>query len=613
MPTYLSCPLCVKNTLADVQELQTRIASVLGRILHCPICSASLQGLPSLHFHLATHIPIQGNEFQGTRASQEQILPLEKLEISDIRDSSNPSSNKTYEQNSPSTFVASGSSSKGEETCAQAKSIHFNCEFCGLVFSSEYFLTLHKDIMHSDANEFEVECKQCKCRFPNLEAYRDHVKEVHSDRRYICDHCPKSFKIKGGLLVHTRMFHDQNFPSTCQVCKKKFTSKARKELHERRYHDKTRTNLTQKSSTAQSPKLNKNLHQNSGEPQCCLETIVQEKGLQNSPNSFQTVQDSTSADTENSTIHLNDIQTRNNSPKLIKYTSRNLNNQNKSKKSPDSVRHSTSSCLSTFVPSSNYTVNNQLYDLAQKSDEWKKEAIKNSEKFQQGEQIFENQQYNHPTFTASSDISPPFQLAYSIPNYGDLKIEEVGSLFSLSPLVPSRSLNGQVFLQNFPHRGTLPELNNRNNEMIKYIQHCPNSPKLPNHFQTETKNIYSSLSSPPPLPNEITNSGKPMPQSTVSTNIPNSTTVKIPKDYTITLPPNVNMNISCLVNTINSPTNIINKMSNSLGNPPQVPLLPEAETYPNRKTKLSEASENKQEYSTKEDTIKPKVNIKKVL
>ncbi|RXG72668.1 hypothetical protein Avbf_07772 [Armadillidium vulgare] len=233
MQPYLSCPLCLKNTLGDVQELQKYIASSLSRSHYCPICSASLKGLSSLHFHLKTHFPLTLElSVNGLSGSPEHIPSLEKLEIRD--DSNSPSSKVEIPQNLRKENVERDC----EESERNLNSVQSNCEFCGLVFSSEYFLTLHKDIMHSDINQFEVECKQCKSRFKDLEAYRIHVKEIHSDRRYICNQCPKSFKIKGGLLVHTKMFHDQSSPSTCQVCKKNFTSKARKELHEKRYHDK---------------------------------------------------------------------------------------------------------------------------------------------------------------------------------------------------------------------------------------------------------------------------------------------------------------------------------------------------------------------------------------
>lgn len=125
--------------------------------------------------------------------------------------------------------------SKESSLPSQSPRDHQSCDKCGLVFSSEHFLQLHKDIIHRHSDCFEVSCKICAEKFKDLESYRNHVRENHTDRRYLCDDCTKTFKLKGSLMVHRRMYHSGS-PSICRTCNKRFPSQTRMEFHERRYH-----------------------------------------------------------------------------------------------------------------------------------------------------------------------------------------------------------------------------------------------------------------------------------------------------------------------------------------------------------------------------------------
>ncbi|XP_027230852.2 zinc finger protein 628-like [Penaeus vannamei] len=251
---YLACPVCERESLVNVSDLQQRVATALIRPLSCPICSASVSGLQAFHHHLAAHLPNQHNPYADATPptplhnvsgytpthSPDAIPNLEHLEISDGAGS--PRSPSVGVRKAPEerecTVERSASSKSLQELSPAPAQEHAssNCDLCGLVFSSEHFLRIHKDIIHTKSDFFDVSCKLCKEKFKDFEAYRQHVRESHSDRRYICDQCPKTFKMKGSLLVHTRMFHDPCSPGKCQVCSKTFTTKARKELHEKRYH-----------------------------------------------------------------------------------------------------------------------------------------------------------------------------------------------------------------------------------------------------------------------------------------------------------------------------------------------------------------------------------------
>ncbi|KAK3853752.1 hypothetical protein Pcinc_039723 [Petrolisthes cinctipes] len=249
---YLACPVCERESLSNVRDLQLRVATALTRPLTCPICSATISGLQAFHHHLGAHLPAQPPStpcdpatpgYQPT-CSPEAIPTLENLDINDgIASPHSPSLTPHGPQDSPESMTGPSTQESSPAPTSDLVPIMepspapaHNCDVCGLVFSSEYFLKIHKDIIHSKSSFFDVTCKLCKKKFKDLESYRNHVRESHSDRRYLCDQCPKTFKLRGSLVVHTRMFHDPSSPGACHTCSKTFTSRARRELHERRYH-----------------------------------------------------------------------------------------------------------------------------------------------------------------------------------------------------------------------------------------------------------------------------------------------------------------------------------------------------------------------------------------
>ena len=277
---YLACPVCERESLANVSDLQLRVATALTRPLTCPICSASVSGLQAFHHHLGAHLHPQHNACSspGTPpvASGTIIYPpvnspetIPNLENLDINDGGGCAS-------SPSGIQGEAAGEKASADC-NVNQAH-NCDLCGLVFSSEHFLKIHKDIIHSKKCVFDVTCKLCKKKFKDFETYRNHVREEHSERRYMCEYCPKTFKMKGSLLVHTRMFHDPSSPGTCHVCNKTFTTRARRELHEKRFHSLSSEHLThgKASPIFTSSKYQKTKKSTLGDAKNWLETLMNE-------------------------------------------------------------------------------------------------------------------------------------------------------------------------------------------------------------------------------------------------------------------------------------------------------------------------------------------------
>jgi KRAB domain-containing zinc finger protein len=78
----------------------------------------------------------------------------------------------------------------------------FHCE-CRKSFSSLSYLKQHQLSHNENAERQLFTCKVSNCgkTFPNSAAFRSHS-HVHSDRRFSCSHCEKSFKTRPGLTVH---------------------------------------------------------------------------------------------------------------------------------------------------------------------------------------------------------------------------------------------------------------------------------------------------------------------------------------------------------------------------------------------------------------------------
>lgn len=239
MLSYFSCPLCSHSSRITIEDFHDRIASLLTRYLQCLICKANLKGLSLFHMHLTEHLSSQSYS-KDNKIQNSCVYSVPSLETLVIRDTDGITNcegsleplKDIYSRNFPSKEIA-----------------QHNCEFCGLIFSSDHFLSLHKDLMHRNIKN-DLECKLCKTQFSTLESYRRHSKAIHGERRYHCNDCPKSFKLKGGLLMHAKMMHDNSSPTACRICHKTYSNKARKDLHEKRCS----TNVFTKNSAVSSLK-----------------------------------------------------------------------------------------------------------------------------------------------------------------------------------------------------------------------------------------------------------------------------------------------------------------------------------------------------------------------
>ncbi|XP_021368241.1 zinc finger and BTB domain-containing protein 32-like isoform X12 [Mizuhopecten yessoensis] len=114
----------------------------------------------------------------------------------------------------------------------------FQCEMCGVIFTSKELLAQH---VQNECSEFP--CKHCTLVFNDRNHLTVHLETVHGQViAAFCNECGKSFKSKSGYYIHKNIHH--NLVKTCpqcQTCGKYFGSPSRLLVHQKTHQNKNFT------------------------------------------------------------------------------------------------------------------------------------------------------------------------------------------------------------------------------------------------------------------------------------------------------------------------------------------------------------------------------------
>lgn len=106
------------------------------------------------------------------------------------------------------------------------------CTQCPYTATTKRNLTRHTRRSHGPK---EFQCGHCDQSFGLLTDAKKH-EEIHSDTKYLCPTCGKSYKSKGGIREHTLLKHS-DVPFKCQICQKAFGRESHLTYHMESCHD----------------------------------------------------------------------------------------------------------------------------------------------------------------------------------------------------------------------------------------------------------------------------------------------------------------------------------------------------------------------------------------
>lgn len=111
----------------------------------------------------------------------------------------------------------------------------YPCDFCEMSFVTKPLLLLHRRSKHLKEQAKIITCEECGLTFTNMKFLTKH-KRTHTDFRFKCQYCPRSFRSVSALQGHTDKNHLKVMRHECKFCGRKFWNTANKAKHVKQKH-----------------------------------------------------------------------------------------------------------------------------------------------------------------------------------------------------------------------------------------------------------------------------------------------------------------------------------------------------------------------------------------
>jgi KRAB domain-containing zinc finger protein len=122
------------------------------------------------------------------------------------------------------------------------------CPYCTVLFSSKQTVSSHIVNIHKAVKNSCI-CDICKRGYKSMLSLKNHKRDYHCEKNYICNHCDLKFKIKSALKKHLNGVKDNGFikkfkenvktePFVCVYCDLVFKSDELRRVHAEIVHCK---------------------------------------------------------------------------------------------------------------------------------------------------------------------------------------------------------------------------------------------------------------------------------------------------------------------------------------------------------------------------------------
>ncbi|KAL4232727.1 hypothetical protein ACF0H5_007415 [Mactra antiquata] len=107
--------------------------------------------------------------------------------------------------------------------------VRYQCPICKKTYKGKHNAKMHEILAHSN----QIKCDKCDKKFSSLSGLRNHSKSAHrKESLYKCQTCKRSFLYKSHYMGHMNK-HNDTKPFACKKCEKPFSYKTACQVHEK--------------------------------------------------------------------------------------------------------------------------------------------------------------------------------------------------------------------------------------------------------------------------------------------------------------------------------------------------------------------------------------------